>query len=63
MYRVQAKSVNAFQSWTNYGTYQTEPIALSNAMRPTERFLLVRVVDTNQNVLWTGAGPGKLAGR
>jgi len=58
MYRVQAKSVNAFQSWSTCSSHPNETSALSNAMRLAERFLLVRVIDAKQNVVWSGGSGG-----
>jgi hypothetical protein len=53
MYKVQYKSQNAFQSWANYGSYGSEAVALSVAVRVKSRYFLVRVVSSHGAVIYT----------
>lgn len=54
MYRVQYKSTSANQPWSSQGSYGAEAVALSNAERISHRYFMVRVLDPNSVVIWTG---------
>lgn len=54
MFRVQYKSHNAAQAWTTHGSYGSEHSALLSATRLSGRMFMVRVVDPDGLVVWTG---------
>ena len=55
MYKAQFKSKSPYESWTTIGTYGTEAPAISAAMaRKKMGAVMVRVVDKNNAVLYSG---------
>lgn len=53
MYKVRYKSHNALQAWAVMGSYGNEQLALSNASRVSDKYLMVQVIDPNGNVIWS----------
>ncbi len=58
MYKVEFKSHNAGQAWMGHGTYGSESSALQNASRIALQKFMVRVVDPQGNVIFSG-GSGR----
>ena len=54
MFKVQYKSHNASQAWTNHGSYGSESSALGVAERISGKFFMVRVINPDGNVVWSG---------
>lgn len=55
MYKAQFKSRSPYEAWTTIGTYGTESPAISAAMQKKKKgALMVRVVDKNNAVIYSG---------
>lgn len=55
MFKAQYKSHNASQVWQTIGSYSSESAALNMAMRKkSSGALMVRVIDKNGNVVYSG---------
>lgn len=54
MYRVEYKTHNGSQAWQSHGLYGSEQSALSSAGRIADRYSMVRVLDPNGSVVWSG---------
>lgn len=54
MFKVQYKSQNAYQTWANYGSYGSEAPALAVATRLQSKYFLVRVIDKQGRVVFSG---------
>jgi hypothetical protein len=54
VYKAQYKANNAYESWTNIGTYSSESEALNVAMKKKNSgALMVRVMDKNGSVVYS----------
>jgi hypothetical protein len=54
VYKAQYKAKNAYESWTNIGTYSSESEALNVAIKKKNSgALMVRVVDKNGSVVYS----------
>jgi len=54
VYKAQYKAKNAYEAWTNIGTYGSESEALNVAMKKkSSGALMVRVVDKNGSVVYS----------
>ena len=54
MYKAQFKSKTPFESWTTAGSFGTEPVAISAAIRKKRSgAILVRVIDSKGRVVYT----------
>ena len=54
MYKVEYKTHNGSQAWQSHGSYSTEQTALSSAARISAKYFMVRVLDPDRNVVWSG---------
>ena len=54
MYKVEYKVSNGGQAWQTHGSYSTEQTALSAAARISAKYFMVRVLDPNRSVVWSG---------
>jgi hypothetical protein len=55
MYKAQFKRHNPYESWTTIGHYGTEASAISSALSYKNKgMIMVRVVDKNGSVVYTG---------
>ena len=55
MYKAQFKTKSPYESWTTLGTFGTEAPAISAALtKKNQGALLVRVVDKNGSVVYSG---------
>jgi hypothetical protein len=55
MYKAQFKRHSPYESWTTIGSYGTEAAAISSALSYKNKgMLLVRVVDKNNAIIYTG---------
>jgi hypothetical protein len=55
MYKAQYKANNAYESWTNTGTYSSESEAMNVAIKKKNSgALMVRVIDKNGSVVYSG---------
>jgi hypothetical protein len=55
MYKAQFKRHNPYESWTTIGHYGSEESAISSALSYKNKgYLMVRVVDKNNSVVYSG---------
>ena len=55
MYKAQFKNRSPYESWTTIGSYGTEGPAISAALaRKKKGAIMVRVIDKNNSVVYSG---------